>query len=210
MPDYSSAGATAGGLLGGPIGAGLGGLLGGAIGLFTGASQKRKARNILNQPYPEYKIPTEVTQAASEGLPSEQYAQAMRNIQRQQSAAISQAQDRRSGLGAIGKTQQLSNDAMLNLDVANAKARQQNQLRLGTYRDKAWDWNVKNKYNRDFNYGMNLLGAGNQNFSGGLDRIGGGLGLLAGGGAFKGLFGRGSSTATSRTGDYTQDDSLPQ
>lgn len=209
MPDYGSAGATAGGLLGGPIGAGLGGLVGGAISLFTGAGQKRKARNLINQPYPEYKIPTEVVQAASEGLPSEQYTQAMRNVQRQQNAAISQAQDRRGALGVIGKTQQASNDAMLNLDVANAKARQQNQMRLGTYRDKAWDWNVKNKYNRDFNYGMNLLGAGNQNFSGGLDRLAGGVGLLAGGGAFKGLFGRGNTTA-SRTGDYTQDDSLPQ
>ena len=31
--------------------------------------------------------------------------------------------------------------------------------------------NVRDKYNRDYNYAMSLRGAGNQNFTGGLDKI---------------------------------------
>lgn len=192
MSDYSSTGAAAGGLIGGPIGAGIGALAGGLIGLFSGNSQKKKAQALINQPYPEYHIPGEITRAAAEGLPSEQYQQAMRNIQRQQMASIAQAQDRRMGLSAIAGTQQRTNDASLNLDALNAKTRQQNQFRLAGYKDKAWQWNVQNKYQRDYNYGMQLLGAGNQNTMAGIDKIGAGIGYLAGGGAFKGLFGGGS------------------
>lgn len=188
MPDYSAIGGTAGGLIGGPIGAGIGSLFGAGIGLITGNKQKKEGRDLINQPYPEYHIPGEVTQAARSGLPSEQYAQAMKNIERQQNAAIAATQNRRAGVSAIAKTQQLTNDATLNLDVANAKARMTNLQRLGGYRDKAWDWNVRDKYNRDYGYGMQLLGAGNQNTNTGLDKLGAGVGLLAGGGAFNGLF----------------------
>jgi hypothetical protein len=205
MPNYGQIGSTAGGLIGGPIGAGIGGLVGGAVSLIAGAGQKKKGRALINQPYPEETIPTEVTQAAAEGLPAQQYAQAMKNIQRQQAAAISQSQDRRGGLATIGRTQLATDDAMGKLDAANAAARMHNQQRLGTWKDKIWQANVKDKYNRDYNYGMSLLGAGNQNFTSGLDKIGGGLGLIAGGGGFKGLFGGSNNGVTdySGGGNYT-------
>lgn len=196
--NYSSIGGTAGGLVGGPIGAGIGSLAGGLIGLIAGAGQKKKGRDLLNQPHPTYHIPGEITQAANEGLPSEQYAQAMKNIQRQQVAAQTSAQNLRAGLGMIGQSQQLSNDAGLSLDVANAQARQKNQRVLAQYKDKAWDWNVKDKYQRDYNYGMQLLGAGNQNTMFGLDKAGAGIGMLAGGGAFKGMFGGDSTIGSPR------------
>ena len=181
MPDYSQMGGAAGGLIGGPVGAGIGSLAGGLLGLLAGGSQKRKGRSLINQPFPIQQIPTEVTQAAAEGLPAEQYNQAMRNIQRQQSAAIQAAQDRRGGLQAIGRTQLVTNNAMGNLDAQNAQTRQRNQLRLGEWRDKVWQSNVKDKYNRDYNYGMQLLGAGNQNTNTGLDKVGTGLGYLGAG-----------------------------
>lgn len=145
----------------------------------AGAGQKSQGNSLVNQQFPDYNIPSAITNAASQGLPSEQYAQAMQNIQRQQSATISKAQDRRSGLAAIGMAQQNSNDAMLNLDVANAKARQQNQRTLAGYQDKQWQLNTKGKYDRDYNYGMQLLGAGNQNTASAIDSLGGLAGNIA-------------------------------
>lgn len=198
--DYSSAGGTVGGLIGGPIGAGVGSIAGGLINLSVAGKQKRDGRNLINAKMPEYQIPTEVTQAANEGLPSEQYRQAMQNIQRQQMQSLASAQTRRGGLSSIGGIQMLSNDAMGKLDVANAQARQQNQFKLAGYKDKQWQTNIKDPYTRNYNYGMQLLGAGNANTIGGLDKVGAGLGYLAGGGAFSK---KGGGTASNyQQGDY--------
>lgn len=164
---------------------GGGQVLGGLISGLIGGSQRRQGKRILkNNPYPAYEIPQEAVQAASEGLPSEQYTQAMKNLQRQQTAAITAAQDRRSGLAAIAKTQALTNDAVGSLDVANAQARQMNQQRLAQYREKAWDWNKRQKYLETRAYGMGLLGAGNQNIVSGIDKGIAGLGYIG-----YGLFG---------------------
>lgn len=156
-------------------------LLGGLVSGLIGAGQKRKGRNLLKQigDGPEYTIPDEITNAAATGLPSEQYNQAMKNIQRQQMFALSKAQDRRGGLAALGGIQQTANDASLNLDVANAQARQQNQRVLAGYRDKAFDWNKKRPYEQKYNYGMSLLGSGNQNVANGIDQGISGAGYIA-------------------------------
>lgn len=150
----------------------------------SGAAQKKQGNKLLNQPYPEYQIPTEITDNANKGLPSEQYSQAMKNIDRNKAFTISGAQDRRSGLGMLARTQQSANDATLNLDVANAKARMENQKILAGYKDKQWQYNTKGKYDRDYNYGMNLVGAGNQNISSGVDDLISGVGSAAYRGAF--------------------------
>lgn len=195
-------GATAG-LAFGPVGAAVGGLIGGGVSLIEGETQKKKANSLLGQPRPGYNIPKEVLDnqqisqnLALTGLPSAQYEQAMKNIQRQSNQAISSAQDRRAGIGLIGTIQQKANDATANLDAKNAEARrknigtllQQNQNVAG-YRDKQFDWNKKQKYQQDYNYGMSLLGAGNQNIVGGIDK---GVAGLMRSGAFNGLFGGGS------------------
>lgn len=168
------------------------GVLSGIIGGFTGAKQKRQGNKILqDNPYPTYSIPQEVMQnknlaqsMAGEGLPSQQYNQAMNNIQRQQTFAIRNLQDRRSALMGLPKILRASNDAGLNLDVANANARRQNQRQLmdvnnqvSRYKDQAWNWNVKNKYEQNYAYGMSLLGKGNQNIMGGIDKGLGGIAL---------------------------------
>lgn len=168
----------AGGLLTAGIIGGGAKLIGGIFKGIAGGKQKREGRRILrDNPAPEYQIPGEITTAAAEGLPSQQYEQAMKNIQRQQLTAIKSAQDRRGGLASIGKIQDNTNNATLGLDVADAQARQQNQLRLAQYRDKAWDWNKRQKFERNYSYGMNLLGAGNQNVAAGFDQAVAGIGM---------------------------------
>jgi hypothetical protein len=197
----AATGATIGSVIPG-LGTLAGGLIGGGIGLVSGLFQKKKGNDILKQnPYPTQTVPNEVLESkeiaqnmANEGMPSQQYEAAQKNIQRQQSAAIAQAQDRRSGVGAIGAIQQGTNDASGQLDAQSAAIRRQNQLGLinvnsqvGQYRNAAFDWNQKQKYISNFNYGMSLIGSGNQNMMSGIDKIGGGLigayssGLFGGG-----------------------------
>lgn len=185
------------------IGTGVG-LIGGITKMIRGGKQKKEARKILREnPMPEYQIPTEITEAANEGLPAQQYANAMKNIQRQQMQAIRSAQDRRSASGVIGKVQSNTNDAVGNLDVADAQARLAGKRQLAGYKDKAWDWNKRKKFERNYEYGQTLLGAGNENFYGGIDQgvssLGqGAFGLMGGdeddsGGGFLGGGSRGGS-----------------
>ncbi len=148
--------------------------------------QKKQGNALINAPMPKEGIPSEITSAAAQGLPSEQYAKAQQNILRQQATAQAAAQDRRAGLGMIGKTQQATNDAMLSLDAKNAQARQQNLLRLAQYKDKQWQVNEKDPYTRNYNYGMQVLGAGNANTVSGIDTLVGGIGDAAYMGAFGG------------------------
>lgn len=169
-----------GGGQGGGGNAGLSQITGGLISGITGLLQRGEAKKILkDNPYPTYEIPNEVREAAATGLPSEQYNQAMQNIQRQQLTALKNANDRRGGLATVGTINQQTNDATLGLDAKNAMARQQNQLRLASYRDKAFDWNVKNKYQQNYGYAMSLLGTGNQNLTNGLDKTFAGGNYLA-------------------------------
>lgn len=188
-----------------PVTAGLIGggakLLGGLFKGIVGGGQKRKGRKLLNSltdpveaiPQEEIENQNLARQQAATGLPSDQYANAMKNIQRQQLVALRGAHDRRGGLGLIGGIQQGTNDATLNLDVADSKQRiaNQNNLmnvnnRLAGWKDKVWQNNVKDKYNRDRSYAMGLIGSGNQNVASGLDDAISGAGMGA-----NGLFGYG-------------------
>lgn len=124
-----------------------------------GANQKSEGKKLLKEAGDG--IPADAVQAASEGLPAEQYAQAMKNIKQNQSTAIARAQDRRMGLAAIGGIQNNTDNAVGRLDAENAAARRQNKQRLQGYQDKA--------FNRKYGYGMQLMGAGNTNISSGID-----------------------------------------
>ena len=165
-------------------------LVGGGIKLISGLSQKNKGNQLLNQigDSPTMAIPNEVLQNqqqaqlnANSGLPSEQYKQAMQNIQRQQATQLSRANDRRGGLAVLASGQDAANQGLLNLDVANANARLKNQNTLyginnnvASWKNKVWQNNVKDPWNRKYQYGMSLLGAGNQNVTTGADQIGAG------------------------------------
>lgn len=182
---------------GGGAGGGAANIAGGLVSGVTGFFQRRKAkRELAKLQRPTYEIPNEVMQnqkmaqqAANEGLPSEQYNQAMQGIQRQQSAALNAAGGRRGALMSLPGIQQQSNDQTLNLNVKNAQARMNNQQQLyginsqvAGYRDKAFNLNKLEPYKEDKNYYMNLLAAGDQNLLGGVDKILGGAGSMIGGG----------------------------
>jgi len=162
------------------------------VGLLTGRSQKRKANKMLaGMQYPTETMPNEVLKnqkmaelRANTGLPSEQYNNAMKNIQRQQLMTLRGAGDRRGGLALLAGTQQSANDALSNLDVADAKTRIANEGSLMTannnvanWKSRLFDSNTRQKYNRDYNYAMSLLGQGNKNILGAFDSFGAGLGM---------------------------------
>lgn len=203
-------GAAAGAALG-PWGAVAGGVIGGAIGLF----QKKKANDILkDNPYPNEPLPSEIAAnqqiaeaAATQGMPSEQYAAAQKNIQRNQNAALAAASTSPGGaVRNIGAIQQASNDASGQLDAQSAEIRRQNIAQLlgsnsstASWKDKLFDWNSRQKYIQNYNYGMGLLGQGNQNLIGGADKLIG----AASGAAASGLFGGRSQSLTQNP--YTSD-----
>lgn len=180
-------------------------LIGGLIKGGRGRKQEKEGRKILRENRsPTYQIPTEITEAATEGLPAQQYANAMKNIQRQQMQAIRGAQDRRSAAGLIGKVQGNTNDAIMDLDVADAQARLQGKRTLAQYKDKAFDINRMQPFERNYDYGMNLLGAGNENIYSGIDQGLAGIGtaaagLLGGGGGMFGGGGRSRGGRRART-----------
>lgn len=165
-----------------------------ASGIFSGIiglRQRRKAKKLLaNLQRPEYMIPNEVLQNqkmaqqdANEGLPSEQYAKMQQDIQRQQNRALVAAGSRRGALMALPGLQQQANDQLTNLNIRDVQARRENKQRLyginaqlGQYRDKAFEINKMQPYQRDYNYAQSLLGMGNQNLYGGIDKLIGGSG----------------------------------
>lgn len=197
------------GMMGGNTqGQGIANIASGLLSGVTGFFQRRQAKKALSKLIrPQYEIPNEILEnqkkaemAANEGLPSAQYNQAMQNIQRQQNRALTAASDRRGGLMALPGLQQQANDTQLNLDVKNAEQRLKNQQQLyginsqvAGYRDKAWNINKMQPYERDYQYNMGLLGAGNQNLLSGADKLLGGSGLLLS----NGIGGRKRSMTTS-------------
>lgn len=206
---------------GGGPGQGIANAAGGLIGLGTGLFQKSKAKKLLKAAgdQPLYNIPQEVLRNqkqaelnAAEGMPSQQYNNAMKNIQTAQTNALSSSLDRRSALMALPRIQRAANNAYGNLDAQDAQMRRQNQQTLynvgnttAQYRDKQWNYNQLQPWQRKYNYGMQLLGAGNQNFMSGLDKFIGGVGqtVFPNGIKFKG--GRRTSNTSSANESYVPD-----
>jgi len=186
------------------------------VSYFGGQAKKNKANSMLNNlKEVPYTIPQEILDnqkmaqmRATGGMPSAQYQNAAKDIQRNSNAAIQQAVDRRGGVGLIGGIQGQANDATNNLNVADAQTKIANEKTLyginndvASFRDKEYAAK-KDIYDRDYNYAMSLKGAGNQQIEGALDK---GLSAAAMGvnaGMGQGLFGgakvTNSGNATSR------------
>ncbi len=195
------------------VGTAIGGAAGAAVGLVTGLVQKSKAKKLLAQnQFPTEGLPNEELEnqqiakgVATQGMPSEEYAQAQKNIQRNQAAQLSSAETSPGGaVRNIGAIQQNSNDANANLTAQSAAIRQQNvgQLlgvnnQVASWRDKLFDWNNKTKFGINYNYAMGLLGQGNQNVMSGVDKA---IGTTTGAAA-AGLF--------KRTADTTPNQAAP-
>jgi len=187
------------------------GVVGTATSLIVGGSQRRKARkelNKLNADKPIETMPEEIKQSqelanlmAKTGLPSEQYNMAQKNIQRQQQRALRGAADRKMGLAMLPYLDDNANRAMEKLDANNANARRENERTLldvntqvGNWKKGLYDRNVRQIWNRNFDYNMGLLGQANDNIMQGINsgiNVAGGIAgkYAGGGGGGQGLFG---------------------
>lgn len=166
-------------------------LVGGAIKGIFGASQRKKGKKMLNKlVMPKEELSKELLEnqnlartRATQGLPSEQYANAMKGIQRSQLSAFRAAKDRRGGLGSIAGIQQGTNDAQLDLNAKDAMMRVDNEGRLmdvnnqiAGWKSKLFDLNKRQPYQQQRDYAMSLMGAGNANMMAGLDQAVAGVG----------------------------------
>jgi hypothetical protein len=192
-------------------------LISGGLSAINGLVQKSKGKKMADgNSFPTQEIPAAIRENQqkaklyeNQGLPSEQYQQAMRNINRNSIAALRTATDRRGGLGMASTIQQAANDAKLNLDVANANAVRQNQQRamqqnnvLGQWQNNVWDWNKRQKYMQTAAAARSLMGAGNANINQGLDRALGGL-------LMSGLGGKKTNNNSMGSADTTDLDTFP-
>jgi hypothetical protein len=188
----------------------IGGIAQGVSGLISGIAgiaQKREGNRLLKRAGEET-VPQELLanqiqaqSMANEGLPSQQYNNAMKNIQRQQLLALRGANDRRGGLATVSTTQQLASDALQKLDVSDAQARRENQRfamgvnnQVGNFKHNIWE--------RKYNYAQGLRGYGNQNIIGGLDKLTAAGGSLA----YGGLYGGGGRTKAAPGYSMTEED----
>lgn len=187
------------------------GVIGTATSLIVGGTQKRKAKKELaklNADKPIETMPEEIKQSqelanlrAKTGLPSEQYNMAQKNIQRQQQRALRGAADRKMGLAMLPYLDDNANRAMEKLDANNANARRENERTLldvntqvGNWKKGLYDRNVRQIWNRNFDYNMGLLGQANDNIMQGINsgiNVAGGIAgkYAGGGGGGQGLFG---------------------
>lgn len=131
---------------------------------------------------PEYQIPEEVLANLSdaqiqalEGLPAEQKQAFVENIQRGSQSAMRGLGDRSAGISGISSIQQNEADSYRELLGMDARQRQANQANLmnqrsnvADYRDKAWDYNVRQPYDETMAAAEAMKGAGLQNIFGGL------------------------------------------
>ena len=185
---------------------------------YSASRQKKKAKKALeklNAEKPIETIPDEIIKnqelaslRAKTGLPSEQYAMAMKNIERQQAKTLRSATDRRMGLGLLASVDDNANRAKGNLDSENANARRQNERvsmevnnQVANWKKGIFDRNVRQVWDRNFDYNMGLLGSANQNKANAINSAVGAVGSFAssaaGGGSNSGwatgLFGNGSA-----------------
>lgn len=155
-----------------------------AIGFFKGRKQKREGQALLKQTegreIPEAALENKriATQMSQEGMPSQQYELAKRNIDRNNVSAILASNNRRGGLGLIPRILAGTNDAYLRLDANNANIQNQNKRTLMGVNSQIGGYQNQ-KYQGDYNYAQSLIGAGNDNQNNALDTaisgVGGGI-----------------------------------
>ena len=117
-------------------------------------------------------------QMANQGLPQEQYNQAVQGINRNQSGAyagLGRSANPSAGLASLVRA---GNDAVLGLNAADAQARIGNQRfafgqrsALANEQKDVFNYNNKQKYNEQAQAAAALQGAGRQNAFGGLSDL---------------------------------------
>lgn len=148
--------------------------------LWSGFSQKNQANKIAkNNPRGVQTVQSEYQQnvndaelMAKNGMPSQQYNNALNNIGRNQAGGLRLA-SRKGGTSGIASILRAGNDATANLDVQDSIQKNRNMLNLlqerrvlGGQKQAAWNWNTRDKYLENLAKEQALRGAGNQNLAG--------------------------------------------
>lgn len=168
----------------GAVAGAAGGLLSAGIGLIQRGQANRWLKR--NQEQAET-MPSEIKQnqelarlRANTGMPSEQYNNAMKNIQRQQLLALRGASSLGGGkaLSILGGLNEQGNDAVGNIDAQDAAMRVNNEGQLinvnnnvANWKSQLFDRNVRQKWLRQWQQMQGQLGSGNQNIVGGVDKL---------------------------------------
>lgn len=156
---------------------GLGILAKGITGIFQGSKANKIDKNNIRpiqEVQQEYlKNVSEAENMARTGLPQQQYLMGLQNQQRNLNGVLGSLRRSANPSAGLGSLLRASNDATMNLDVADANARTQNQRFamgqrgiLAQQKQNAFDWNKKSKYLADFARAQALRGAGAQNLMG--------------------------------------------
>ena len=156
---------------------------------YKGYQQKKKGEKALSRlETPEYKIPNELYESLSdaeksqvEGLPAEQKAEFVKNIERTQQSSLKASAERKGGLLGLQSSTSQETDAYTNLVQMDASARKQSKLqkkseieraRARIARAKGEEFNVReNRYQQGLASAQGLIGAGEQNFMGGVSGL---------------------------------------
>lgn len=142
---------------------------------------------------------SEAQHAAMQGMGEAQKQSYTQNISRSNSFALSQADDRKSGLAGISDMAQSNTDAFGQLAAMDSQVRQENQGRvmgarqflsqqqgnLADRKDQQWQNNVMNPYASKVANAQGLIGAGMNDMSTGLQTVAGGVAMGAAKGGFK-------------------------
>lgn len=181
------------------------------IGGIKTISGNRKMKK-LEKNRPQYEIPqeymqnvqnaqqglTEAQHAAMQGMGEAQKQQYIQNVNRNSAFALSQADDRKSGLAGVSDIAQSNVDAFGKLAAMDSEARSANQDKvfgarqflaqqqgaMGEQKGMQWQTNVMNPYAQKVANAQGLIGAGMNDMSTGLQSMAG----AALGGAMNGGF----------------------
>ena len=170
---------------------------------YQGYQQKKageEALKGLNRP--EYKISQQLLDNLSDaekqqvqGLPAEQKAEFVKNLERSQQNAMKQSASRKGGLLGVQASTSQMNDQYTNLTSMDAAARKESELRkqaniqnargaIAGAEDKQFAVNQQ-YYNQDLDSANAMIGAGMQNINQAIDTAGGAamgaMGTMGGG-----------------------------
>jgi len=163
-------------------------LISGGVQLGTGIYQAVRSSQIeANRP--TYEIPDEIkqnlTQAqlnAIEGMPEDVRNRYIDQLTRTMATGLQALGDRRGGIAGVAGLARTATDANRNIAVMDAQQRQQQEANLmnarqtmANYKDKAFDWNERQKYLEEAQAKQALAGAGIQNITGSANNVMGGL-----------------------------------
>lgn len=114
-------------------------------------------------------------QMAQEGIPAEQYNNAVNGLNRNRASALMSLNNSANPGAGLASIVRAGNDAQSNLTAQDMAARNRNTLALlqqrgilGNQKQRAWQYNFADKYSENLAKSQALRGAGTQNIIGGL------------------------------------------